>query len=124
MSSQDEIVSSPATDWEAPLLHPFVTHYASPELRNILDHTFQSMTPQLKQELFAKLPTSTRERTKAIDMWITRLDVIKSGLASFPMLIYGGGTNTTTQSLIIAPPVDGANQAKQAGPSQTSITAY
>ena len=123
MSSHDETISSPPTDSEAEYLYPFVFHHASPELRKILNHTFQSMTPQVKQELLAKLPTGTHEWTQAIDMWITRLNVIRSGLASFPMLIDGGGTSTTTQSLAITPPADGATQVQQAGPSQTSITA-
>ena len=123
MSSHDEIISSSPIDLEAEYLHPCVFYRASPELRKILDRTFQSMTPQLKQELWAKPPTGTHERTQVIDMWITRLNVIKSGLASFPMLIDGGGTGTTTQSLAITPPADGATQAQQAGPSQTSIIA-
>ena len=56
-------------------------------------------------------------------MWITRLNVIKSGLASFPMLIDGGGTSNTTQSLAIAPQADVATGAQQAGLDPTSVSA-
>ena len=122
MSSHDEILSSPFTHPEA-RYHPFVFYSASPELKKILNLTYQSMTPQHRQELFAKIPTDTNEFNQAIDMWITRLNLIKSGLSSFPMLIDGGGTSNTTQSLTIAPPADGTTQAQQASPSQASITA-
>ena len=97
------------------------------------------MTHALKQELFAKAPTDTNERTQAVGKWITRLNLIKSGLASFPMLIDGGGTSTTTEPLTVALPADGTStttepltiappanettQVQQAGPSQASITA-
>ena len=109
MSSHDGIISPQATDRPAPDIYAFVIHYADPELREILHLTFQLMTHQLKQELLAKLSPGTNEFTQAIDMWITRLNVIKSGLASFPMLIDGGGTSTTTQPLTIAPPADGTS---------------
>ena len=56
-------------------------------------------------------------------MWITRLNVIKSGLESFPMLVDGGGITTTIQSLTIASPADGTTQAQQANPSEASIAA-
>ena len=124
MSSHDEIISPQANDWEVQyLLHPFVNHYAGPELREILSHAFQYLTDQLKQDLWAKFSPDTNEGTQAIEMWIARLNVIKSGLGSFPMLIDGGGTSTTMQSLTIAPPADGTILAQQAGPSQASITA-
>ena len=123
MSSQDEIISPPATHRPALYLRPFVNQYAGPELREILAHTRKFLTHQLKQELLAEVPADINECTQAIQMWITRLNVIKSGLESFPMLIDGGGINTTIQSLTIASPADGITQAQPANPSQASITA-
>jgi len=123
MSSRDETISPPATNYLAPDLHAFVNHHAGEELREILGHTFQSMTHELKQELFAKAPTDTNECAQAVGIWITRLNVIKSGLASFPMLVDGGGITATIESLTIAAPADGTTQAQQASPSQASISA-
>ena len=123
MSSHDEIISPPATHRPATYLRPFVNQYAGPELREILARTRKFLTHQLKQELLAEVPADNNEWTQAIQMWITRLNVIKSGLASFPILVDGGGTSTTTQSLTIAPPADGTTQAQQANPSQASIAA-
>ena len=128
MTSHDEIISPPATDYPAPNLYAFVNHHAGEELREILCHTFQPMTHQFRKELFAKAPTDTNECAQAVDIWITRLNVIKSGLASFPMLIDGNGGSTTTQSLTIAPSAygttthEGTTQVQQASPSQASIT--
>ena len=123
MSSHDEIISPPPTHRPAFYLRPFVNQYAGPELREILGHTRKFMTHQLRQELLAEVPTDTNESTQAIQMWITRLNIIKSGLESFPMLIDGGGTSTTTQSPTIASPADGTTQAQQANLSQASIAA-
>ena len=109
MSSHGEIISPQATDRPAPDIYAFVIHYSDPELREILDHTFRLMTHELKQELLAKLSPGTNEFTQAIDMWITRLNLIKSVLASFPMLIDGGRTSTTAEPLTIAPPADGTS---------------
>ena len=122
MSSHDEILSPPATHRPATYLRPFVNQHAGPELRNIFAHTRRFMTHQLRQELLAEVPTDTNECTPAVQTWIMRLNVIKSGLASFPMLMDGGGTSTATKSTI-APPADGTTQAQQANPSQASITA-
>ena len=124
MSSHDEIIPPPATDWEAEhLLYIFVNNSAGPELREILSHAFQYLTDQLKQDLWAKFSPDTNEGTQAIEMWIARLNVIKSGLGSFPMLIDEGGTSATTQSLTIAPQADGTILAQQTSPSRASITA-
>ena len=139
MSSHGEIISPPASDRPPPNLYAFVNYHAGEELRDILNHTFQLMTHALRQELSAKAPTDTNERTQAVGIWITRLNLIKSGLASFPMRIDGGGTSTTTEPptiapsadgisttmelLTIAPPAGGTTQVQQAGPSETSITA-
>ena len=124
MCSHDEIISPPATHRTATYLRPFVNQNAGPELREILGHTRKFiMTRQLRQDLLAEVSPDTNECTQAIDMWITRLNLIKSGLASFPMLIDGGGTSTTTQSLTIAPPKDGTTQAQRASPIQASIAA-
>ena len=81
------------------------------------------MTHQLRKELFGKAPTDTNECAQAVGMWIARLNVIKSGLASFPMPVDGGGISTTMESLTIAAPPDGTTQAQQASPNQASITA-
>ena len=139
MSSHGEIISPQATDRPVPDIYAFMIHYCDPELREILDRIFRLMTHQLKQELLAKLSPGTNEFAQAIEMWITRLNLIKSVLASFPMLIDGGGTSTTTEPLTIAPPAggtsttiepltialpaDGTTQVQQAGPSEASITA-
>ncbi|PUU82615.1 hypothetical protein B9Z19DRAFT_1061642 [Tuber borchii] len=123
MSSHDEILSSPATIWEGICLHPYILDDAGPELRDILGHAFGSMVHRLRQGLWATVTLTTNELTQAIDMWIARLNLIKSGLASFPIIIEGGGTNTTTQSLEIPSPADGTTEASQGNPSQACITA-
>ena len=123
MSSHDEILSPPATHRPATYLRPFVNQNAGPELREILGHTRKFMTRQLRQELLAEVSPDTNECTQAIDMWITLLNLIKSGLANFPMLIDGGWTSTTTQSLTIAPPADETTQAQQTSPSKAPIIA-
>ena len=123
MTSHDEIISPPTTDYLAPDLYAYVNIHAGQELREILGQTFRSMTPQLRKELFTQAPTDTNECAQAVDIWITRLNVIKSGLASFPMPVDRGEISTTMESLTIAPPPDGTTQAPQASPSQASITA-
>ena len=123
MSSHDEIISPPPTHRPALFLRPFVMQYAGPELRRILANTRKFMTLQLRQELLAEVPTHTNGSTQAVQMWITRLNIIKSGLESFPMLIDGDGISTTIQSLTIASPADGTTQAQQANPSEPSIAA-
>ena len=123
MSSHDEIISPPLTHRPAPFLRPFLNEYAGSELREILANTRKFMTHQLRQELLAEVPTDTNESTQAIQMWITRLKIIKSGLESFPMLIDGDGISTTTQSPTIASPADRTTQAQQTNPSQASIAA-
>ena len=86
------------------------------------------MTHQLRKELFAKAPTDTNECAQAVGIWIARLNVIKSGLASFPMLTDGTGTSTATQSLTRALSTygnitnEGATQVQQACPSPASMT--
>ncbi|PUU82617.1 hypothetical protein B9Z19DRAFT_1061644 [Tuber borchii] len=123
MSSHDEIISPPSTCRPARYLRPYVNQTAGPELRNVLGQTLKYMTRQLRQELLAEVSTDTNECNQAIDLWIARLNTIKSGLASFPMVIEGGEANTTTQSPATAPPADGTNQAQHASPSEETITA-
>ena len=114
-------ISPQATDYLAPPLYAYVNLDAGEELREILGHSLQSLTHELKQELFSKAPTDTNECAQAVGIWITRLNVIKSGLAGFPMPVDGGGISNTMESLTIAPPPDGTAQAPQARPSQASI---
>ena len=117
------VISPPATDYLAPNIYGYVNIHAGQELREILGQTFLTMTPQLRKELFAKAPTDTNECAQAVAIWIARLNVIKSGLASFPMPVDRGEISTTMESLTIAPPPNGTIQAPQASPSQASITA-
>ena len=123
MTFHDETISPPTTHLPASYLRPYVIIYAGPELRNIFSHTLKFMSHQLRQELLAEVPTDTNECTPAIQRWITRLNIIISGLASFPMLIDGGGISTTMEALTIAPPADGTTQAQQASLSQAVIIA-
>ena len=76
-----------------------------------------------KRAICHKAPTDTNECAQAVGIWIARLNVIKSGLASFPMPVDRGGTITTMKSLTISPPPDGTTQAQQECPSHASITA-
>ena len=123
MTSYDDIIFPPAPYYMAPDLYDYVNLDANEELREILGHSLHSLTHELKQELSTKAPTDTNEIAQAVGIWITRLNVIKSGLASFPMSVDGGGISTTMESLTIAPPPDGTTQAQQTSPSQASITA-
>ena len=65
-----------------------------------------------KRAICHKAPTDTNECAQAVGIWIARLNVIKSGLASFLMSVDGGGISTTMESLTIAPPRDGTTQAQ------------
>ena len=77
MRSHDEIISPQATHLSsATYLRPFVNQYAGPELREILGHTPKFMTRKLGQELLAEVSPDTNECTQAIDMWVTRLNMI------------------------------------------------
>ena len=121
--SQDEIICPPGLG-----LFTHLNNRAGPELRQILDITYPSMAHQFRQELFSKAPTEHDECIRAVDIWITRLEMIGSALASFPVLKSECGTSTVTQSPTITPSVygspthEGATQVPQVGPSQASIT--
>jgi len=118
MSPQDKIIRPPALD-----LFTILNNDAGPELREILHRTYLYMAHQFRQELFAKAPTEHDECIRAVNIWITRLEMIRSALASFPMLKSECGTSTMAQSPTIAPSVYG-NPARvpQVSPSQASIT--
>ena len=86
------------------------------------------MAHQFRQELFSKAPTEHDECIRAVDIWITRLEMIRSGLANFPVLKSECETSTVAQSPAMTPSVygspthEGATQVPQVGPSQASIT--
>ena len=123
MSSHDNILGPPALN-----LFTHLNNRASPELRQILDCTYLSMAHQFRQELFSKAPTEHDECIRAVDIWITRLEMIRSGLANFPVLKSECETSTVAQSPAMTPSVYGnptyqrATQVPQVGPSQASVT--
>jgi len=129
MSCDCQIMSPPTIDYWIPSLYPVVNICAGPELRQILSKACRCTTDQLKQELCTISPTSTDKYAWAMDAWITRLNVIRSGLGTFIALMGECGTSTATQchSHTMTPSTSGDTTAKgttleeQAGPTKASI---
>jgi len=70
---------------KTPLRH-IILDRTSIELGKILNYVFCDLTDQFQEELRAYAPADTNECTRVVEIWITRLNVIRSALASFPTL--------------------------------------
>jgi len=110
------------------LLTSWILQAAGPELRNILNNSYSHMTTQLRKDLFANAPTDISERTHLVEIWIRRLNLIKFGLASFPIVDAESATSTSMLSSTRPPiahhsPHSGSTLASQEDDSYIPITA-